>query len=281
MKIYSRFYIVVYMKKFNWITICLFVFSFCSAQNSLAQLETTNNGKTWELIFNDDFNINPGFDTTKWSYCQRGNAAWTKFLAPSSDYAFSKDGNLVLMMNSKLIAGDNLPYHCGGLNTVGKFTFLYGKVVVKAKFTKGKGSWPAIWMMPENSTYGGWPKSGEIDIMEHVNNEDVIHQTIHNAAVTDASGGSVVTKAVPYIPGEYNLYGIIWAKDKIEFYVNDTLTYTYSKPVNATSRDWPFNQPFHLIVNQSGGAGWPGSIITSDLPFNMKVDWVKVYQLKS
>lgn len=79
---------------------------------------------------------------------------------------------------------------------------------------------------------------------------------------------------------EYNLYGIVWAKDKIDFYVNDTIQYTYHRPADASSREWPFDQTFYLILNQSGAAGWPGPITDTDLPFKMDVDWVKVYQKK-
>jgi beta-glucanase (GH16 family) len=183
-------------------------------------------------------------------------------------------------MDNTAVAGDNVPYHSAGIETFNKFSFKYGKVEVRAKFTGGKGSWPAIWMMPEKNVYGDWPNSGEIDMMEHVNDEKVIHHSIHNAHVTDADGSSSATKTVAYNAGDYNIYGVIWTSEKIEFYTNNILTYTYHKTANATSRDWPFDQPFYLILNQSGGAGWPGAINDSDLPFSMQVDWVKVYQEK-
>lgn len=184
----------------------------------------------------------------------------------------------MLKMDNKIIAGDDVPYHSGGIKTKGKFRFRYGKVEVRARLNGGRGSWPAIWMMREKNTYGGWPGTGKIDIMEHVNNEPVVHQTVHNASVTDASGGSAATKSSIYKANDYNIYGIVWMKDKIDFYLNNTLTYTYRKAPNATSREWPFDQLFYLILNQSGGAGWPGPITDADLPFQMEVDWVKVYK---
>lgn len=234
--------------------------------------------KTWNIIFEDNFNSTGSFDNNKWSYCSRNNAAWAKYLTSSSDNVSLDGSNLVLKMDNKPIAGDNVPYHSGGIQTMGKFSFTYGKVEVRAKFSQGKGSWPAIWMMPETATYGGWPNSGEIDIMEHVNNENVIHQTIHNGAVTNSNGASSVTQASVYNSIDYNTYGIIWAETKIEFYLNGLLTYTYTKPSNATSIQWPFDKPFYLILNQSGGIGWPGPVTDSNLPFQMQVDWVKVYQ---
>lgn len=268
------------MPLFYLILVC-FVFLSCStSKRNATSNSTTNASQNWNLIFQDDFNKRGSFDTSKWVYSKRGSAAWSRFLTQSPDYAFQDKGNLVLKMDGKVITGDDVPFHSSGIQSKGKFSFSYGKVEVRAKFNGGKGSWPAIWMMPANDTYGGWPQSGEIDIMEHVNNEAVVHQTIHNAFATNASGASIATSKTAYNAKDYNLYGIIWMQDKIEFFVNDTLRYTYNKPVNATHREWPFDQPFYIILNQSGGAGWPGPITNADLPFYMHVDWVKVYQKK-
>ena len=238
------------------------------------------NSKVWTMIFEDNFNTTGGFDNSKWSYSSRINSvAWAKYLTSSPDYASLDGSNLVLKMDNKVISGDAVPYHSSGIETSGKFSFTYGKVEVRAKFNQGMGSWPAIWMMPASPVaYGGWPNSGEIDILEHVNNENVIHQTVHNGAVTNSNGVSSVTKSTAYNVSDYNTYGMIWTETKIEFYLNGTLTNTYTKPANATSVQWPYNKPFYLILNQSGGAGWPGPITDNHLPFEMLVDWVRVSQ---
>ena len=239
----------------------------------------TVNPKVWTLVFEDNFNASGSFDNSKWSYCSRWNPAWAKYLTSTSDYASLDGSNLKLRMDNAIIPGDPVPYHSGGIETNGKFNFLYGKVEVRAKFTQGAGSWPAIWMMPATPVaYGNWPNSGEIDIMEHVNNESLIHQTIHNGAVADSNGGSSATKSSGYNAADFNTYGIIWTVNKIEFYLNDGLQYTYNKPANATSAQWPFDKPFYLILNQSGGAGWPGPITDSNLPFQMQVDWIRISQ---
>lgn len=234
---------------------------------------------TWDLVFSDEFNSTGSFDTSKWTYCPRWSPAWAKYLTSSPDYVAQNGTDLVLKMDNAVIAGDAVPYHSGGIQTSTKFSFLYGKVEVRAKFKQGQGSWPAIWMMPEVPVaYGDWPNSGEIDIMEHVNYENSVHQTIHNAAVTGASGGSSATKSTAYNTSDYNIYGIIWSPEAIQFYVNNVLQYTYTRPANATTAQWPFNKAFYLILNQSGGAGWPGAITNADLPFNMNVDWIRVYK---
>lgn len=239
----------------------------------------TTLASTWNLVFSDEFNTSGGFDTAKWAYSPRWHPAWAKYLTASPAYVNQNGTDLVLKMDNAVIAGDPVPYHSGGIQTSTKFNFLYGKVEVRAKFNKGQGSWPAIWMMPEVPVaYGDWPNSGEIDIMEHVNYENVVHQTIHNGAVTNASGGSSATKTTAYNTADYNTYGIIWSPGAIQFYVNNVLQYTYTRPAGATWLQWPFDKPFYLILNQSGGAGWPGAINNADLPFNMNVDWIRVYK---
>jgi beta-glucanase (GH16 family) len=261
---------------------CLLLLAVISGSKLMAQPAQSGSavgtGK-WKLIFSDKFRSRGSFDESKWQYSSRQSPAWARYLTASKDYVQQKSGKLVLRMDKAEIPGDSLPYHSGGIQTSTKFSMLYGKVEVRAKFSKGKGSWPAIWMMPElPAAYGNWPNSGEIDIMEHVNNEKHVHQTIHNAAVTNAAGASNATHQASYKEGEFNTYGIIWKPNVIEFYVNDVLQYTYAKPAGGSSREWPFDKPFYLILNQSGGAGWPGVLDEADLPFEMRVDWVKVYQ---
>lgn len=251
----------------------------CKATSRFSEnISQKNKEPKWKLVFEDSFNSRGDFNQKKWTFSPRGNSPWSKYLTPSSKYVYQSGGSLMLMMDNQKIDEDNVPYHSGGIQTKGKFSFLYGKVEVKAKFKSGKGAWPAIWMMPEKSTYGTWPNSGEIDIMEQVNFEKVAHQTIHNASVTNSKGNSSATHAAKYKLNDFNIYGIIWTPKYIQFYVNNILQYTYNKPENADYKTWPFDQPFYLILNQSGGLGWPGAILDADLPFNIQVDWVKVYQ---
>ncbi len=281
------------MKKRTILLHCLCIGFACSTLNIKAQSVASNAAQQqfipagdpakgrvkWKLVFSDKFNSKGAFDESKWGYSSRGNAAWARYLTASPDYVYQKGGKLLLKMYKANMPGDSVPYHSVGIQTAGKFSLLYGKVEVRAKFTKGKGSWPAIWMMPEGpGAYGGWPHSGEIDIMEHVNNEKVVHQTIHNPAVTNAKGASTATHQANYNDGDYNTYGIVWNPESIQFFVNDKLQYTYAKADAGTHEQWPFDKPFYLILNQAGGAGWPGALNEQDLPFEMQVDWVRVYQ---
>lgn len=243
---------------------------------SLTAVATTD----YELIWSDEFNSAGSFDSTKWSYAERGPVAWNKYMTSLPAYASQDGNNLLLRMDNAVIAGDPVAYHAGGVKSMGKFSLTYGKVEVRAKFTQGRGSWPAIWMMPEPATaHGGWPDCGEIDIMEHVNNESVMYHTIHNGSVTNVNGGSTATKAASYNTTDFNVYTMIWSPNDIRFFVNNVLQYTYSRVAGGGTQQWPFDVPFYLILNQAGGAGWPGAITDADLPFSMQVDYVRVYKL--
>lgn len=243
-------------------------------QNAI--VDSTN----FNLVWSDEFDGDGSFDSNKWSYAKRGRVAWNKYITQDQAYAHQKNGHLILTMDNKHIAGDTMPYHSGGIQSSRKFNLKYGKVEVRAKFTQGKGSWPAIWMMPEpQHARGTWPDCGEIDIMEHVNNEPVVHQTLHNAAHTAKSGVSTATMSSTYNADDYNIYSMIWTPASITFYLNNEPTYTYTKPKEWSNKQWPYDVPFYIILNQAGGAGWPGKLDEADLPFQMKVDYVRVYDL--
>jgi len=225
----------------------------------------------YHLIWSDEFNSTGSFDTTRWQYCKRATSDWNRYLTSSPAYANLSGGNLNLKMNDSTIAGDTATYHSGGIQTATKFFFTYGKVEVRAKFNQGQGSWPGIWMLSETSSYGGWPNSGEVDIMEHINSGSIVYQTIH-------TGSGSPGNTAPYTASNYNLYDIIWSPSSIQFYVNNVLYGTYTKPNNATSSQWPFNEPFYIILDQAGGGSWTGAINNAALPFSMQVDYVRVYK---
>lgn len=258
-------------------TILLAIATTCIFSACLAQKQAK-----YKLVWSDEFNKKGNFDTRKWQYCKRGKVAWNKYMTAIPAYASSDGKNLVLRMDNALIHNDPVPYHSGGIQSSGKFAITYGKIKVRAKFTNGKGSWPAIWMMPEPATAHGksWPAGGEIDIMEHINNDSIVYQTIHNSTVTDAGGGSKASNPAPYLENEYNIYAIEWTETSIKFYLNNALTFTYNRDSVGNNKQWPFDVPFYIILNQAGGAGWPGPLNEAHLPFSMQVDYVRVYQLR-
>ncbi|GEM_PF-544279 len=157
----------------------------------------------------------------------------------------------------------------------------YGKVFVRAKLPKGIGTWPAIWMMPTESVYGGWPNSGEIDIMEHVGfNLGRIYGTIHTEAYNHRDGTQKGSNTyVPDATENFHTYSIEWTEDYIEFAVDDNPYYKFFNEYKSW-REWPFDQKFYMILNIGIGGGWGGQqgIDTSAFPVKMEIDYVRVYQ---
>ena len=232
----------------------------------------------WKMIYEDEFAAQT-FDTNYWSYCPRINPDWGKYLVSSPATVSTADGFLKLrLIKNTDTSVDKVPYLSGGIQTKGKFIFKYGKVEVRAKFSNGQGSWPAIWMMPENPGVS-WPACGEIDIMEHVNSETQIHQTIHSDFVnTQGIRNPSPTKTTAFDKDAFNVYGVEWHADRLDFTLNGQLTFSYPRIVTDKTGQWPFDKPFYIILNMAGGGSWTGAINDAALPFEMQVDWVRVYE---
>lgn len=176
---------------------------------------------------------------------------------------------------------DTIRYMAGCVETLGKKDFLYGRFEVCAKLGSVKGSWPAIWLKPTDSTtYGAWPKCGEIDIMEQLNKDTFVYHTMHTEYIkvlghkTDPDYYTTAS----YNPHEFNVFGMEWTPDKIDMFINDSLTFSYPRIQEEGSVQWPFDVPFFLLLNQILG-GWAGEIDDTELPVQMEVDWVRYYEL--
>lgn len=235
------------------------------------------------VIFEDDFIQSAKIpDPTYWTLCKKGGSTWSRNLSESYDQSFVEDGKLVLV--AEIINGE---YQTGGIHSKGKFDFKYGKVEISAKLVRtAKGGFPALWMMPDKSVYGGNPKSGEIDIMEQLNNDTLVYQTIHNHYRTTLGNSDPQPYVkVGYNVNEFNVYGMIWDEEKIVFTVNGQETLTYPNLHLADEEEkiqWPFNHEFYMILNYSlgGDDSWVGNIVDEELPTRMEIDWVKVTQYK-
>lgn len=244
--------------------------------------DITAGTRALSLLFEDDFNQQNGLpDTSKWTLCPKDSPDWARYLSESYDQAYVENGNLVLV--AEKVNGE---YKTGGVQTLGKFDFQYGTVEVRARFTKtAKGGWPAIWMMPSVPKYaGGWPECGEIDIMEQLNNDLIVHHTIHSHYKNTLNLYIPIPSMVSlYRREQYNTYAVKWTPDYIAFWVNGVqrLKYPNWKLFNeAKMKQWPFDAPFYIILNYAlGGEGtWPGAIKDDELPAKMEIDWIRVCQ---
>ena len=243
---------------------------------------------TKELVWSDDFDQGGQPDTSKWNYdlgdgcpsvCGWGNNE-AQYYTRNTNNVRIDNGVLIIEAHKDSLAGK--AYTSTRLVSKHKGDWLYGRIEVKAKLPKGKGTWPAIWMLSTDWKYGGWPASGEIDIMEHVGfDPGVIHGTIHTESynhIKQAQKEGKVT--VPDAQEVFHLYAIDWTKDKIDFYVDDQRYHSVSRAAQDKFKEWPFDQPFHLIMNIAVGGNWGGmqGIDDSIWPQRMEVDYVRVYQ---
>jgi beta-glucanase (GH16 family) len=194
-----------------------------------------------------------------------------------------EDGLLVIEARRERKVG--WPYTSAKLETYQRKSILYGRVEVRARLPEGVGSWPAIWMLPEdNRSYGiGWPDSGEIDIVEHVGfDPGVVHFSIHTAAFNHKAGTQKTgIIAMPETTKDFHVYGIEWTPDFIRWYVDGKTVHRFDNPGTGWQA-WPFDKPYYLILNIACGGDWGGrqGIDNDSLPWRMEVDWVRVYRLK-
>jgi beta-glucanase (GH16 family) len=256
---------------------------------SCKQAGNNNNEQTeetgWKLIWSDEFNYSGLPDSSKWSYDTEGNE-WNWGNNELQNYTASRKENAyvdgeylhIIALKEKW---DKKEYTSARLITKGKGDWLYGRFEIRAKLPGGKGIWPAIWMLPTDWEYGGWPKSGEIDIMEHVGYmPDSVFASAHTESYNH-SIGTQKTKGIfmPDCENEFHNYILEWEKDEYRVYV-DTIHYFTFKNEGTGSKEWPFDKRFHLLLNVAVGGNWgaAGGFDPNIFPKEMIVDYVRVYQ---
>lgn len=236
----------------------------------------------FNLVWSDEFNIDGKPDNSKWDFDIGGNG-WgnneLQYYTSDSVNVRVKDGKLEI--EAHYYPNLAIKYTSARIVTKNKGDWKYGRVEVKAKLPSGLGTWPAIWMLPTDWEYSGWPSSGEIDIMEHVGYEpNVIHGTVHTEAFNHSIGSQVSNNVViPTAISDYHIYAIEWNENRIDFYI-DEKQYFFFENQNKTYREWPFDKRFHLIMNVAFGGNWGGTqgIDNSIFPVKMDIEYVRVYE---
>ncbi|MGL4909315.1 MAG: glycoside hydrolase family 16 protein [Bacteroidales bacterium] len=254
------------------------------AYSKPAKLEKSSHNKNWKLLWEDNFDKDGIPNPKYWSFVGRKPSFWARYAADNAELAYVKNGSLFLTARKAPIGTDTLPYQTGAICTKNQFSFKYGKVEIKARFESAKGSWPALWLMPQKAEFGTWPHSGEVDIMEHLNFDDSIYQTVHTTKTRAVTNNDTWVNSVSHIKypinkAEFNIYAIEWCEEKIDFFVNGTKTFTYENLKKGVEQ-YPFISEFYIILNQALGGNWVGEIKPEDLPVQMEVDWVRVFQKK-
>lgn len=258
-------------------------------------------GAEYKLAFGDEFNTADFTQPNEayWSRSEWAHPTWKRFTAQTKagqeKTGWIEDGKLVLRCVKNEFddekRGDNgskLEMISGAVESADKITFTYGKVEGRLKTTAHSGNFPAFWMMPNKSTYGGWPDSGEIDIFEQINNEDKSYHTIHSHWANGSGDGGLGQGSNPQkggtsatTTGDYHVYGLEWTENMLTWFVDGKKVFSYAKSTNQedlSKKQWPFDKPFYLILNQSVGNGSWAANPDLNFTYETKFDWVRVYQ---
>lgn len=239
------------------------------------QFETT---PVWE----DNFSGTGAPDASKWSF-ETGGGGWGNNelqYYTNGNNASVNGGNLTITAKRENVSGNE--YTSTRMITRGKGDWLYGRFEIRAKLPAGRGTWPAIWMLPSDNVYGTWPASGEIDIMEHVGfDPNKIHSSVHTSAYNHTRGTQKTSSTiVPGATDDFHVYRVDWTPYAVRGYVDNTQYFQFVNE-NTGFTTWPFNKKFFLILNIAVGGNWGGAqgIDNSVFPATMEIDYVKVYKM--
>lgn len=255
-------------------TLLLALLFVCSSTVESALAQTPR----YRLVWADDFSGSAP-DTASWSKIPRGRADWNRHMSSEDSLYAVRDGRLVLrgVVNGSLPA-DTARFLTGGLWTRGKHSVGYGKVEIRARLGQAQGAWPAFWMLPENVV---WPEGGEIDIMEHLNHDSLVYQTVHSYYTLvlhqDTLPPHFATMAID--PDGYNTYTVEILPDRLIYSVNGRQSLVYPRIETDLEGQYPFGTPFYLLIDMQIEGSWVGRARQEELPVEMEIDWVRMYEL--
>lgn len=245
-----------------------------SEDSKKAGILNPNYNLVWEENFTHEI-----LDTNKWNIEIR-DPGWVNnelqaYTNEAKNLSIS-DNNLVIKTIKEKYKNAN--YTSGRINTQGKANWQYGRFEIRAKIPKTKGVWPAIWLLSESISDEGWPKCGEIDIMEHINDEDIIYGTIHSEQynhMTDTQiGGNI---HIEDLDSKFYTFGLEWNEDALVWFIDDKIYHRVDK-IDYFKSGWPFDKNYFLIINQAIGGFWPGDPDEDFDSSEFIIDWIKIYQ---
>lgn len=273
-----------------------------SGWNDNVNLSSRSECKDWVLVFEDEFD-GEALNTDNWSRIAYDNNKynnWRRYQSTDESLVemtgdtvklWGRYGNYTSQDNQ---SGIGQTYACGGITSINTFKFQYGYVEVQARFDSTQGCWPAIWMMPKSNGPLGWPGNGEIDIMEHLNNDGFVYQTLHSYDSSRPDNDYSMSFQQKWMNANYindwHTYGMLWTEGSITFYVDGqaTLSHTFT----SDDGPWPFDNEgneFYLIIDQQIGGAWvegegTGGIDQDTLAETgsaMEINYVRVYSTPS
>ncbi len=263
---------------------------------TIADNNEVSPGDTLTLVWSDEFDADaldpevwffatgdgteaglpPGWGNNELQYYQPNNAQLV-------------GGSLVITARQETVAGRN--YTSARINTEDRFAFRYGRIEARIKLPAGQGLWPAFWLLSQDSPYGSWAATGEIDIVEAVNlgglpgpgggggGNNIVGQLYYGGEFP-----AQVQNGLQYVPSvnvseDFHVYALEWDATEIRWYFDDTLIQMQNSWFSsAAPYPAPFDQPFHILLNLAVGGAFPGAPTDNSIfPAVMEVDWVRVY----
>ena len=272
------------------LSLSLLLLSGTSCGGPIAQPPILPPTSGYTLAWSDEFSSANGSppDATKWTYDLGGGGWGNQELESYTSRTRNvqiQNGNLVITALQENYTGtDGIArnYTSARLKTQNLFTQAYGRFEARIKIPKGQGIWPAFWMLGNDISQNGWPKCGEIDIMENIGREPgIVHGSLHGPSSVAHTSDSTSTVSLP--PGksysdDFHIYAVEWEPGTVRFYVDSDNYATFSKAQWPGGGQWVFDHPFFMIMNVAVGGVWPGSPDAStQFPQQMLVDYVRVY----
>lgn len=262
----------------NYFLLILLVAFYGCERDDFQKLEKRNRQLTWS----DDFEGAAGQlpDAAKWGFDLGtgqdgwGNQELQSYTNNPANVSLDGQGNLVI---TAIQSGQS--FTSARIKTQGLFSQQYGRFEARLKTPYGPGIWPAFWMLGDNVATAGWPKCGEIDIMELRGQEPhIIHGSLHGPGY---SGGNAITKSFALMNArfdtDYHIFAVEWDEDKIDYYVNDYLYQRINK--SDVKGEWVYDQPFFIILNMAVGGSYVGfPLPQTPFPQKMIIDYVRVYK---
>ena len=232
-----------------------------------------------ELVWSDEFDTDGSPSSSNWDYDIGNNNGWgngeSQYYTSQEDNVIVEDGLLKITARKENFEGAN--YTSARIKSQGRYSFTYGKVEIRAKLPSAAGTWPALWMLGSNITSVGWPKCGEIDIMEQKGwDKNKVSSALHNQS---SSGNTIHFKELDLTTSttDFHVYAVNWTPDEITFSVDGNEYYTYS-PEDKTEVNWPYDKPQFIILNVAMGGDLGGQIPEDFNESSMQIDYVRVYR---
>ena len=255
----------------------------CASIGGRAPASTAENPDQWRIRWHDEFSYTGQPNPELWNIEVLGPGAYNRELQAYTDRPQNvRVEDDLLIIEAHPMPRTSLGYTSARIHTRNRNNILGGRVEIRARLPRARGTWPAFWFLPVNTgDRYGWPHSGEIDLMEHVGfDPGVIHGSVHTSKYNWPDGNHhTATYRLPSAVSDFHIYALEWSAESLDFFINDVLFTSY---VNEGSgwEAWPFDVPFYLIINLAVGGEWGGAegVDREAFPQRLEVDWVRVYE---